>query len=50
MQPRSAKISGNLTLFSTVKVRGYNTGGPYMLKCSTFTDAVRLFIIIREYY
>ena len=32
MQPRRARISGNLTAFLTVKVTGYNTGGPYMLR------------------
>jgi len=50
MQLRSARISGNLTVFLTVEVTGYNTGGPYMLRSITFMDGARLFIIISEYY
>jgi hypothetical protein len=41
MQPRNARISGNLTVFST---------GPYMLRNITFMDVVLLFIIISKYY
>ena len=40
MRPRRARISGNLTVFLTVKVTGYNTGGPYMPRSSWLVKSV----------
>lgn len=50
LQPRSAWISGNVTVSPTVCVTGFNTFVPYILGCNTFKNVVLVLVLISEYY